>query len=355
VLGIPEWVRHIVVVVDASPDDTYERLVALRARGLERLVVLRHEINRGVGGAMQTGFKEALRLGASIVVKMDGDDQMDPAQLPALVAPLIAGQADVTKGNRYASAASVRAMPVVRIMGNAGLTFLVKAASGYWNIFDPANGYVALRREALEALQIERLPERYFFESGLLIELGIRRAVVADVNMPARYGDERSSLSIGRTLLGFPPRLVWGLTRRVFWRYFVHDFSPVSLFLVSGLALTLGGTIYGAVRWWQLNVRADAFAPTGEIVAVAMSILLPRCSTSPACHARRSPRRSPPNASRGARHSKSSAPRRARRVGATAETRRRGDRTAAEGPPEGAAPRGCARQEEGHRNRELSD
>jgi dolichol-phosphate mannosyltransferase len=274
VLGIPEWVRHIVVVVDASPDDTYEKLVALRARGLERLVVLRHDANRGVGGAMQTGFKEALRLGASIVVKMDGDDQMDPGQLPALVAPLIAGQADVTKGNRYASAASVRSMPLVRIMGNAGLTFLVKAASGYWNIFDPANGYVALRREALEALEIERLPRRYFFESGLLIELGIRRAVVLDVNMPARYGDERSSLSIGRTLLGFPPRLLWGMIRRVFWRYFVHDFSPVSLFLVVGLALFLSGTIYGGVRWWQLNVRADAFAPTGEIVAVAMAILL---------------------------------------------------------------------------------
>jgi len=274
VLGIPEWVRHIVVVVDASPDETYDKLVALRARGLERLVVLRHETNRGVGGAMQTGFKEALRLGASIVVKMDGDDQMDPGQLPALVAPLIAGQADVTKGNRYASASSVRAMPLVRIMGNAGLTFLVKAASGYWNIFDPANGYVALRREALEALDIERLPRRYFFESGLLIELGIRRAVVQDVNMPARYGDERSSLSIGRTLLGFPPRLLWGLIRRVFWRYFVHDFSPVSLFLVSGLVLSLGGGIYGGVRWWQLNVRESAFAPTGEIVAVAMAILL---------------------------------------------------------------------------------
>jgi dolichol-phosphate mannosyltransferase len=274
VLGIPHWVQHVIVVVDASPDDTYQRVCALRERGHERLVVLRHETNRGVGGAMQTGFREALRLGASIVVKMDGDDQMDPAQLPALIAPLVAGQADMTKGNRYASAASVRSMPLVRIMGNAGLTFLVKAASGYWNIFDPANGFVALRREALESLAIERLPERYFFESGLLIELGIRRAVVADVNMPARYADERSSLSIGRTLLGFPPRLLWGLIRRVFWRYFVHDFSPVSLFLVSGLALFLSGTIYGAARWWQLNVQDDAFAPTGEIVAVAMAVLL---------------------------------------------------------------------------------
>lgn len=274
VQGIPHWVQHVIVVVDASPDDTYQRVCALRERGHERLVVLRHETNRGVGGAMQTGFREALRLGASIVVKMDGDDQMDPAQLPALIAPLVAGQADMTKGNRYASAASVRSMPLVRIMGNVGLTFLVKAASGYWNIFDPANGFVALRREVLESLDIERLPERYFFESGLLIELGIRRAVVQDVNMPARYADERSSLSIGRTLLGFPPRLSWGLIRRLFWRYFVHDFSPVSLFLVAGLTLFLSGSVYGAARWWQLNVRDDAFAPTGEIVAVAMAILL---------------------------------------------------------------------------------
>jgi glycosyltransferase involved in cell wall biosynthesis len=274
VRGIPGWVRHVVVVVDASPDDTYARACALRDGGESRLVVLRHESNRGVGGAMQTGFREALRLGAQVVVKMDGDDQMDPVHLPALVQPLLEGAADVTKGNRYSSVTAVRSMPLVRIMGNAGLTFLVKAASGYWNLFDPANGYVALRREVLEALDIERLPRRFFFESGLLIELGIRRAVVRDVNMPARYGDESSSLSVTRTLLGFPPRLLWGLLRRVFWRYFVHDFSPVSLFLVTGLALLGVGLGWGGVRWWQLNVVTSDYASTGEVILPAMAILL---------------------------------------------------------------------------------
>jgi len=274
VRGIPAWVRHVIVVDDASPDETYARACALRDSGHERLTVLRHETNRGVGGAMQTGFREALRLGADVVAKMDGDDQMDPARLSDLVQPLVLGQADVTKGNRYSSVASVRSMPLVRVMGNAGLTFLVKAASGYWNIFDPANGYIALRREVLGALEIERLPRRYFFESGLLIELGIRRAVVQDVHMPARYGDERSGLSIGRTLLGFPPRLLWGMSRRIFWRYYVHDFSPVSLFLVSGVILFLAGLLYGGVRWWDLNIRSSAYASTGEIILPSMAILL---------------------------------------------------------------------------------
>ncbi len=279
VRGIPGWVAHVVVVVDGSPDDTWERVQALSAALGERLVALRHEENRGVGGAMQTGFLEALRLGADIVVKMDGDDQMDPADLPRVIAPLLLGSADMAKGNRYASTRSLRQMPFLRLVGNAGLTFLVKAASGYWNIFDPANGYVALRREALERLDIRALPRRYFFESGLLIELGILRAVVQDVPISAKYADEHSSLSVPRTLLGFPPRLSWGLVRRVFWRYFVHDFSAVSVFLALGLPLSLFGLIYGARVWWHYNVSAagtsiSSAATAGEVMIAAMPIIL---------------------------------------------------------------------------------
>lgn len=279
VRGIPDWVGHVIAVVDASPDGTRAKLDALRAGGEARLTVIEHEVNQGVGGAMQTGFQEALRLGVDVVVKMDGDDQMNPADLPHMVAPLLDGRADVTKGNRYGSRSSVQQMPLVRIAGNAGLTFLVKAASGYWNIFDPANGYVALRREVLERLKIARLPKRYFFESGLIIELGILRAVVRDVPIQAKYGDEESNLSVGRTLVGFPPRLVMGLLRRVFWRHFVHDFSAVSLFLLFGLPLFAGGLAYGAWVWWELNrlsLASDvpAYATAGQVMLAAMPMIL---------------------------------------------------------------------------------
>jgi dolichol-phosphate mannosyltransferase len=273
VAGIPDWVRSIIVVVDASPDDTAARVQALRTAGDKRLTVIVHATNQGVGGAMQTGFREALRQGADIVVKMDGDDQMDPQHLPALLTPLIEGRADMTKGNRYASFASVRQMPTVRIVGNAGLTFLVKMASGYWSNFDPANGYIAMRRTLLEMLDLPKLPKRYFFESGLLIELGMRRAVVVDVPIEAKYGDEHSSLSVPKTLLGFPPRLLAGLMRRIFWRYFVHDFSAVSVFLLMGLPLFVFGVVYGSTLWYKLDV-IDKFASAGEVMIAAMPIIL---------------------------------------------------------------------------------
>ena len=269
IAGIPREIARIIVVVDASPDDTYgvvERLAD------PRVTLLRHATNQGVGGAMATGFAEALRQGLDIVVKMDGDDQMDPAHLPRILAPLLENQADMVKCNRYASIASLKQMPLVRIAGNAGLTFLVKLASGYWTNFDPANGYIALRTAVLERVNLERLPKRYFFESGFLIELGIQRAVVVDCSAPARYGDERSSLSVPKTLLEFPPKLLRGLLRRLFWRYLVHDFSAVSVFLLMGGPLILFGLAYAA--WFLITRAPGEHALAGDVMWVAMPVIL---------------------------------------------------------------------------------
>lgn len=196
---------------------------------------------------------------------------MDPQHLPALVAPLVAGEADFTKGNRFVDTKALRSMPIVRLIGNAGLGFLVRMASGYWSMFDPVNGYVAIRRDVLTLIQ-RPLPERYFFESGLLIELGILRALVQDVPMPARYGDEQSSLSITRTLFGFPPRLLAGLLRRVLWRYFIYDFAVVSMLLLAGLPLFLFGSLYGIWTWCSLG--GEGFASAGQVMLAAMPIIL---------------------------------------------------------------------------------
>jgi len=268
--GVPDFVERIIVVDDAGPDDTAARVERLSD---PRITLIRHDANRGVGGAMKSGFVEAIDSGMDIVVKMDGDDQMDPAAMGRLLAPLIAGRADMAKGNRYQDFASLKKMPTIRIIGNAGLTFLIKMASGYWSMFDPTNGYFAIRTGTLARMSMNRLPDRYFFESGFLVQLGIIGAVVEDVAIPARYGDEESSLSVSRTLFEFPPRLIWGMMRRVFWRYFVYDFSAVSLFLLTGFPLLIGGAWYG-YHGWMAGIRAGKPATAGTVMLAAMPLII---------------------------------------------------------------------------------
>lgn len=270
VRSIPDWVRTIVVVDDASPDRSAERVEALQD---PRVVLLRHVANRGVGAAMVTGIECAIAAGAEIVVKMDGDGQMDATQLPDLLQPLIEHEADVTKGNRYQHMRSLRRMPLARMVGNAALTFLLKLASGHWPIFDPANGFLAARTDVLRRLELEQLPRRYFFESGLLIELGLIGAKVRDVPIPARYGHENSSLNIWRALLEFPPRLAWGLCRRVFKRYFLYDFTAVSLMILTGVPLLLFGVLFGAYHWY-LSLSSGLPATTGTVILAALPVIL---------------------------------------------------------------------------------
>src|SRR5262249_50219988 len=155
----PAEVRHIIVIDDASPDDLQE---ILKQVSDHRLVVLRHETNRGVGAAMKTGFGKALELNADTIVKVDGDGQMDPRLIPQFIGPIIAGQADLTKGTRFVHLAFVRQMPFTRRLGNLALSFLVKLASGYWHVFDPCNGYLAIRAGLLHGLAFHRLGDRYF-------------------------------------------------------------------------------------------------------------------------------------------------------------------------------------------------
>ncbi len=183
-------------------------LAAAFAKRDRRLVLLRHTQNRGVGGAMVTGFRKALELGAQIVVKIDGDGQMDIDNLPDLLMPLILGRADYTKGNRFRDFTSLRQMPWIRRVGNMGLGFLAKAATGYWNLFDPTNGFLAIRAETLAQLPLDQIDPTYYFETSMLANLYLLGAVVQDVPMPAHYQGEVSSMLIHRVLLEFPLKLL---------------------------------------------------------------------------------------------------------------------------------------------------
>jgi dolichol-phosphate mannosyltransferase len=175
--GVPAYVRHVIVVDDASPDRT-PQLVRAAARRDRRIILIRHDRNQGVGGAMLTGFRKALELEAQVIVKIDGDGQMDLGFLDALVRPLVQGRADYTKGNRFRDFAALRRMPPLRRLGNMGLGFLAKAATGYWNLFDPTNGFLAIRGEMLEQLPLEQIDHTYYFEISMLANLYLLSAVV---------------------------------------------------------------------------------------------------------------------------------------------------------------------------------
>ena len=164
-------------------------------------------------------------------------------------------------------------MPAVRRIGNFGLTFLAKAASGFWHISDPTNGYLAIRRGALEILNFGELHKRYFFEIGLLIQLNIIRAVARDVPIPARYDNESSSLNPLKILMSFPQKLLLGLVKRVWWRYFIYDINMVTLFLVTGILLLFGGAGFGAIKWAE-NFTTDGNHPAGTIALAILPVVL---------------------------------------------------------------------------------
>ncbi len=270
--GLPPFLTHIIVVDDASPDGTAE-LVRTLARHDRRLVLLQHDHNQGVGGAMVTGFRKALELGDQIIVKIDGDGQMDVSHLPALLLPLIHGQADYAKGNRFRDFLALQKMPLIRRLGNMGLGFLAKTATGYWNVFDPTNGFLAIRAEVLAQLPLDRVDRGYYFETSMLAQLYLLGATVKDIPMPARYQGEASSLIIHRVLFEFPAKLLATFLRRLVLKNFIYDFSMASIYLLSGLPLLLFGLVFGSIKWVQY-ARQGITAPTGTVMLPTLTVLL---------------------------------------------------------------------------------
>jgi dolichol-phosphate mannosyltransferase len=274
VLGViarigPECDR-VYVVDDCCPQGSGKRVEAECSD--PRVRVVRHEVNRGVGGATMTGYRAALADGCEIVVKVDGDGQMDPSLIPRLVRPIQNGEADYAKGNRFYDLEGLRSMPTLRLIGNAGLSFLNKLSSGYWNIFDPTNGFTAIHAKVLRALPFEKVSARWFFESDMLFRLGLLRASVQDVPMPAHYGDEVSSLKIHRVLTTFAWKHWVNTLKRLFYSYYLRDFSVASLELFLGPTLILAGLWFGISHWIE-GTRANQLASSGTVMLAALPIL----------------------------------------------------------------------------------
>lgn len=264
-------VAQIFVVDDACPEGSGAHVLAGCLD--RRVVVLVHEQNQGVGGAVITGYQHALAAGADVILKLDGDGQMDPALIPQFVKPILQGRADYVKGNRFHNIEDVRAMPMARLVGNAALSFMTKLSSGYWNMFDPTNGYTAISAAVLSHLPLHKVKRRYFFESDMLFRLGTLHALVLDLPMTAVYADEQSGLKIRRIFLDFLGGNIGNFCKRVFYGYFLRGFSIASLELLAGLFFLLFGVVFGA-QGWASSIATGQAATTGTVMLAALPVIL---------------------------------------------------------------------------------
>lgn len=263
-------VGWIYIVDDACPDHSGD--VVMNACRDPRVQVLRHLTNQGVGAAVMTGYRAATKSPARIVVKLDGDGQMDPSLIPALCHLLLSGEADYVKGNRFYAISNVRQMPIVRLIGNAVLSFMTKLSSGYWQIFDPTNGFTAIRSEILHEINHLKIEPRYLFESDILYHLNQLHAVVAEMPMIAKYEDEKSSLSPLRMILPLIRKNASNTARRIFYSYFVRGFSVASVELILGLALLLFGVVFGLLKW-RIAYIEGLPATAGTVMLAALPLI----------------------------------------------------------------------------------
>lgn len=275
ILGVLEKigpeVSRIYVIDDCCPHRTGDLVTDSSID--PRVQVIRHDDNQGVGGATMTGYRAAITEGADVIVKIDSDGQMDPALIPFFATPIALGNTDYTKGNRFFDRDSLSGMPKMRIFGNAILSIMTKFSTGYWNIFDPTNGYTAIHARVADLLPMDRINKRYFFETDMLYQLNTYRAAVWDIPMRAHYGTEESGLSISRIIGPFMGLHAKKFVKRIIYNYFLRDFSFASLCLTGGVISLIFGIVYGGTTWLHA-LRTGSITPTGTIMIIALALIL---------------------------------------------------------------------------------
>jgi glycosyltransferase involved in cell wall biosynthesis len=246
--GMPDYIDSIVVVDDCSPDNTSEVVQEIASRD-QRVVLIRHEQNRGVGGAISSGYIWCRENDIDAAVVMAGDNQMDPADLPALLTPVVEGRADYSKGNRLFTGEAWENIPRIRYLGNAVLSFLTKIASGYWNVADSQTGYTVLNRRGLHLLPLADIYPRYGMPNDFLVTCNIYDLRVIDVPIRPVYADEKSKLKIRRVVFTISALLVRLFFKRMLQKYVIRDFHPLVLFYFLG-ALLLAADIPMLARFF---------------------------------------------------------------------------------------------------------
>lgn len=264
-------VSHIYVIDDCCPDASGDFVESNCTD--TRVSVIRNFENQGVGGSVMTGYKAAIDDGMTIIVKVDGDGQMNPDLIPDFIRPILDGEADYTKGNRFFNLEKIREMPMLRLFGNALLSFMTKLSSGYWDLFDPTNGYTAIHADVARHLPFNKISRRYFFETDMLFRLNTLRAVVVDVPMDAHYGAEVSNLKISKIVGEFLLKHVRNFLKRIFYNYYLRDMSLASIELPLGVLLLVSGGIFGVYHWID-SLQRDIATPAGTVMLAALPILM---------------------------------------------------------------------------------
>lgn len=263
VATVPAFVDRIIVVDDASQDATAERARAAD----DRVEVVAHDRNRGVGAAIVTGYRRALAEDVDVTCVMAADGQMDPDDLETLVRAVASEEVDYAKANRLFTGQAWELIPKTRYLGNALLSFLTKIASGYWHIADSQSGYTAVNLETLRLLDLDRIYERYGFPNDMLVHLNVWNRRVRDYPSRPIYGvGERSGIKLRRVV----PRISWLLLKGFFWRlgqkYVIRDFHPLVLFYFLGLLLFVSG--------FALGIAETVFRLTGGEIPAATIVLV---------------------------------------------------------------------------------
>jgi len=266
---LPNTISKIYIVDDCSA----EQIPKEELKAFKSIVYLKNAKNLGVGGATKIGFLKAIEDNIDIVIKVDADDQMDTSYINKLLEPLINNNVQYSKGNRFKDFRALRNMPFLRKTGNLMLSFLTKAATGYWNNFDPTNGFFAVKTETLKALDFDNISNRYYFETSLISELYFQNAIIKDVPMPAIYGNEKSNMNVWKMPFVFVPKLLKTFLKRIVKSYFIYDFNISSIYLLLGVPLFVFGFIYGIYNWWFFASK-NILAPTGTIMLVTLTIII---------------------------------------------------------------------------------
>lgn len=265
-------VTSIYCVDDNCPEESWKVAESIANKD-NRIRIIRRERNGGVGAAVISGYKAALEEGAEIIVKIDGDGQMSPKLVPNFIKPICENRADFVKGNRFYHLKSISGMPLVRIIGNSILSFIGKLSSGYWDIFDPSNGFTAIHAKVLKLIPLDKLNKRFFYEADMLFRLSTVRAVVKDIPMDSVYADEKSNLSVFNILLTFPYLHCNRTAKRIFYNYFLRNFNIASLYFVLGLLLFIFGVWFGIDSWIELSSKNET-ASAGTVMLAAIPIII---------------------------------------------------------------------------------
>ncbi len=264
-------VDTIYCIDDACPENSGQFIEATTKD--PRVKVIYHNQNQGVGGAVITGYKAAIENDADIVIKIDGDGQMDPALIPKIIRPIVKQQADYTKGNRFYLADYLKEMPALRKAGNAFLSFMNKFSTGYWDIFDPTNGYTAISSPIIRELPLNKISKRYFFESDMLYHLSILKAVVKDIPIKSTYNGEISSLKIRKIVNEFLIRHFFNFIKRIIYNYYIRNFTLGSIELLLAILCIASGSIAGSI-YWITSIQTGIISSSGTVMLSALPIII---------------------------------------------------------------------------------